>query len=194
MTRLQKHLRNTFLAGIFAAIPLGVTIVLVAYVERLTREPLRDLLEINIPFLGVLVAIALIYILGAIVSSLIGKFVLRLLDKLLLRVPVLKDLYQAWKQIALTPGGTEGMFAKVVLIQPEGQRARLLGFTSGDPLPGDPNSWCVFVPNAPNPIQGRLYFLPRECCAVLDISAEEAFKVILSTGNYIAPQIALANA
>ena len=49
----------------------------------------------------------------------------------------------------------------------------------------------VTIPNAPNPIQGRLYFTRRECCNVLDMTAEEAFKVILSTGNYVSPQISL---
>jgi uncharacterized membrane protein len=192
MSPLQKHLRNTFLAGIFAAIPLAVTIFIVAYVERKTREPLRDFIGINIPFLGVVAAIVAIYLVGFVVSSIIGKFFLNLIDKLLLRVPVLKDLYQAWKQVTLTPGGKEGMFAKVVLIAAENERAKMLGFTSLDPLPGDPESVCVFVPNAPNPIQGRLYFVRRDCCSVLEgMTAEEAFKVILSTGNYVAPQIAL---
>jgi uncharacterized membrane protein len=47
--------------------------------------------------------------------------------------------------------------------------------------------YCVFVPNSPNPITGRLYFVPAELCTFTDISVEEAFKVILSTGNYVPP-------
>ncbi|MGE5609053.1 MAG: hypothetical protein ACM359_07350, partial [Bacillota bacterium] len=49
---------------------------------------------------------------------------------------------------------------------------------------------CVFVPAAPNPTSGRLYFVPRAQCIVLDLSIEDAFKMILSTGNYIAPALA----
>lgn len=193
MSLLQKHLRNTFLAGIFAAIPLAVTVFIVWYVEHATREPLRQITGINIPFVGIVAAVVGIYLLGLAVSSLIGKLFLRLLDWILLHVPVLRDLYQAWKQVALTPGGKEGMYARVVLVPLEGQ-SRVLGFTSGDPLPGDGNTWCVFVPNSPNPVLGRLYFVARERCQVLDISVEEAFKCLISTGNYIPPQVGVATA
>src|SRR5439155_19099617 len=111
----------------------------VLYVERVPGEPVAGLLGINIPFIGVALAIALIYSLGLIVSSLIGKFFLRLIDRTLLHVPVLKELYRAWKQVALTPGGNEGMYAKVVLIPGESTSIQMLGFSSGAPLPDDPN-------------------------------------------------------
>src|SRR5438067_13494701 len=85
MSPIQKHLRHTFLAGIFAAIPLGATIFIVWYVEQATRQPLRRVSGIDIPFVGIIVAIALIYVLGLIVSSLIGRLLLRLIDAILLR-------------------------------------------------------------------------------------------------------------
>src|SRR5687767_14128793 len=118
MSPAQKHLRNTFLAGIFAAIPVGATIFLVWYVETATRAPLRKLWDgrFDIPFIGIPLTIVLIYLLGLAVRSIVGKWLLALVDKLLLRLPLLKDLYQAWKHIAVTPGGSEGMYAKVVLV------------------------------------------------------------------------------
>ena len=112
---------------------------------------------------------------------------MNLLDKLLSRLPLLKELYQAWKQVVVTPGGGEGMYAKVVLVPLEG--GQMLAFTSGQPVEGDAQTWCVFVPNTPNPVMGRLYFVPRACCRELDITAEEAFKFLISTANYIPSQI-----
>ena len=116
MAQLNSPLRNTFLAGIFAAIPLAVTIFVVWYVEHVTRLLTWQLLHVNVPFLGVLLALASIYLLGLIVSSIIGRYVLLAIDWLMLRVPVLRELYRAWKQVTLTPGGREGMWAKVVLV------------------------------------------------------------------------------
>src|SRR4051794_30539013 len=117
MTRAQKHLRNTFLASIFAAIPLGVTIFIVWYVEHATRAPLRTVANgrFDIPFIGIPITILLIYLLGLGVSSIVGRWVLRTIDRVLLRLPLLKDLYTAWKQVAVTPGGRGGMYANVVL-------------------------------------------------------------------------------
>jgi uncharacterized membrane protein len=64
-----------------------------------------------------------------------------------------------------------------------------VGFTSGRPLPGDPRSICVFLPGIPNPLSGRLVIVARDQCAPLALSMEEAFKFLLSTGNYLPPQL-----
>jgi uncharacterized membrane protein len=194
MTSAQKHLRNTFLAGIFAAIPVGVTVFLIWYVDHATRAPLRSVFNgrFDIPFIGIPITLLLIYLLGLAVTSIVGRWALRVIDRLLLRLPLLKELYQAWKHVAVTPGGKEGMYAQVVLVPLEGGDARVLAFTSGECVPGDSATICVFVPNAPNPIVGRLYFVARDKAERLNISAEEAFKFLVSSANYIPPEIGAA--
>jgi uncharacterized membrane protein len=189
MDRLKRHLRNTFLTGIFSAIPLVITVVVIWYVEKLTREPLKALLGIDTPFMGVAVAVAGIYVLGVVVNSLVGRVLLRWLDALLSRVPVLKDVYEAWKHITLTPGGKEGIYARVVLVPGDADATWMLGFTSGDPVEHDPALCCVFVPGTPNPTAGRILFVPRARCVQLDVSAEGAFKTILSGGNFVPPEV-----
>jgi uncharacterized membrane protein len=183
MKRLNSPLRNTFLAGIFAAIPIAVTLFVIWYIEHATRVITHELLGVNVPFLGVLLALAAIYALGLLVSSIVGIFFLRIIDWILLHVPVLRELYRAWKQVTLTPGGKEGMWAKVVLIAADNPETRMLGFTSGDAIPGDPDTCCVFVPGVPNPVTGRLYFVRRDRCQFLEITTDEAFKFILSMAN-----------
>ena len=187
--RLQSHLRNTFLAGIFGAVPVGFTLFIVWWIDARTRGISQLLFGRSIPFVGVLIAVAAIYACGLIATSLFGKMFLRVVDRLLVRVPGLRQLYTAWKQIALTPGGTEGTFSKVVMIPDETGATHLLGFCNGRPVEGDPNTYCVFVPAAPNPINGRLYFVHRDKCAFVDVTPEEAFKVVLSTGNYVPPGV-----
>jgi uncharacterized membrane protein len=131
----------------------------------------------------VAIAVVAIYGLGLIVTSLLGKLLLRLLDAVLSRVPLLKAVYQAWKQVALSPG--EGIFARVVLIPDEGGRTSLVGFSSGQPTSPGGDTLAVFVPAAPNPTSGRLCLVHRAHCRFLGISSEEAFKMILSGGSYI---------
>ena len=172
MDWLKRHLRNTFLTGIFSAIPLVITVVVIWYVEKLTREPLNALFGLDTPFLGVAVAVGALYVLGVLVNSILGRYILRWLDLLLRKVPVLKDIYEAWKHITLTPGGKEGMYAQVVLVPGANEAALELGFTSGDPVEGNPELCCVFVPGTPNPTAGRLMFVARSRCILLGISAE----------------------
>lgn len=191
---LQKHLRNTFLAGIFAAIPVAVTAFIIYYVDDKTRPLSTRLTGYNTPFLGIAITLAGVYVLGLIVSSLVGRYILRVIDALLRRLPIVRELYAAWKHIALTPGGGEGTFGKVVLIPVETGQLRMIGFTSGQGIPADPETVVVFVPAVPNPINGRLYFIKRCDCQFLDMSPEEAFKVVLSNGNYVPRQIGEAMA
>jgi uncharacterized membrane protein len=194
MQRIKTHLRNAIVTGVFSAIPLVITIVVVWYVEKLTREPLNALFGLDTPFLGVLVAILAIYALGVIVNSLVGRILLRWLDFLLSRVPVLKDIYEAWKHITLTPGGKEGIYARVVLVPGDGDSTWMLAFTSGEPVEGDPGMCCVFVPGTPNPTSGRILFVPRDRCIPLDVTAESVFKTALSGGNYVPPEVGASTA
>jgi uncharacterized membrane protein len=73
MDWLKRHLRNTFLTGIFSAIPLVITVVVIWYVEKLTREPLKALFGIDTPFLGIAAAVVFLYLLGVLVNSLVGR-------------------------------------------------------------------------------------------------------------------------
>ena len=196
MSRVQHHLRQTILAGIFAAVPIGVTAFIIWFVNSKIHQIADFFLHgRNVPFvgvLGVLVAVAVIYLCGLVATTLLGKFFLRVIDGILSRVPLLRPLYVAWKQVLVTPGGTEGVFSKVVLIPDETNATLLLGFSSGRCLEDDPQTLCVFVPAAPNPINGRLYFVQKEKCQFVDVSPEEAFKVVLSTGNYVPKAIGTA--
>lgn len=184
MASLQSHLRNTFLAGAFAAIPLVVTIAGAMWVEQVTREPLKSI-GLNIPGLGLVVAVVLLYLLGLFVSSLLGKFVLSLVDKLLVRLPGVGTAYRAWKEISLNPDGSNGIYNKVVLVPDESGKMRMLAFCSGETVGPDSDMFCVFVPGAPNPINGRVCFVPKHEITPVDLSMEEAFKLILSSGNYV---------
>lgn len=187
---LQNHFRQTFLAGIFAAVPVAVTVFVVYWINLKTSVITEWLLPgRHIPFVGILVALLAIYLAGLVATTLLGRFFLKIIDRLLNSVPVLRTLYTAWKQVALTPGGTEGVFSKVVVIPDETGATYLLGFSNGKAIGSDPDTYCVFVPAAPNPINGRLYFVHREKCQFVDVTPEEAFKVILSTGNYVPPGV-----
>ena len=189
----QAHVRNTFLAGIFALVPIAVTIFVIYKVDELTRGISNWLFGKPIPFVGILIAIAAIYAAGIVATISLGKFIIRSFDSVLSGLPLLRPLYIAWKQIAITPGGgTEGVFSHVCLIPDETGATHLLGFTNGKPIENNPDTFCVFVPASPNPINGRLYFVHRDKCELVDLSTEEAFKIVLSTGNYVPGEIGTA--
>jgi uncharacterized membrane protein len=180
MGRIQVHFRNKLFAGALAAIPLVVTVFILWFVDTKARA----IFGVEHPFLGILIAVAGLYLLGLFVTSLVGQFVLGATDAVLRRLPGLRDLYRSWKQVALTTDVHEGMFAHVVLI-PMGGAARALGFTSGKGVEGDPSTWCVFVPASPNPTSGRLYFVASKDCVLAAVAPQDALKFIISGGSYV---------
>ncbi len=176
---LSRHLRNTFLAGALAAVPIAATIAIIVQFEQFTRP----LIPGKIPFLGIAVAIVLIYLLGLFVRSVVGRWLLNILDRLLLQMPIVKEVYQAWKHVSLTPRGRQSMYSRVGWIEDRGHQ--ILAFTSGEPVPGDADKVCVFVPNAPNPLSGQLRLVPASEIRMTTMTQEEAFKLLLSSGNYL---------
>jgi uncharacterized membrane protein len=188
-SRGYANIRRTFITGIFAFVPLAVTAFIVWWVDDKTVDVTLWLFGHKIHFLGVLFTLAAIYAIGLLVNSILGKWILGLADWLIMHLPGIRLLYQAWKQIALTPGGSEGTFSRVVLIPDESGTMKLLGFSSGRIVEGEEPSYCVFIPSCPNPIMGRLYFIRADRCQFIAMSTEEAFKVILSTGNYVPPLV-----
>jgi uncharacterized membrane protein len=186
LANAQDHLRKTFIAGLFTAVPIGVTLFLVYKFDQMTRGISQSLFNRSYPLIGVVIAIAVIYLSGLLASSLVGRFFIGIADAILIRVPILRQLYTAWKQVAFVPIGTEGTFSRVVLIGDETSQMLMLGFCSGTPIENDPDTFCVFMPSAPNPVGGsRLFFVRREKLIWLNVSTEEAFKVVLSNGNYV---------
>jgi uncharacterized membrane protein len=180
MGGLKSHLRNKLVAGLLAAIPVAVTIFIVWYVDSKARE----VLHVQTPFVGIVLAIAAIYLLGVFVTSVIGRFLLHVFDSVVRRVPGLRDLYRSWKQVALADTAV-GIFAHVVLVPDDAGRGCVLGFTSGNAIEGDPGISCVFVPGSPNPTSGKLYFVPTTRCIRLEMSPQDALKLIVSGGNYV---------
>lgn len=178
---MTKHLKSKLVAGFIAAIPLGITLFLVFYVDSMVQKVVR----LPYPFLGILLSLAVIYALGVFVTSLVGRFFLRTLNRVLERIPGLRDLYRTWKQLLVTPDLDSGMFAKVVLLPDESAQHFLLGFSTGRPIGEGSDRLCVFVPNSPNPITGRLYFASMKRCHFVPVSSKEALKTVVSSGNYL---------
>jgi len=181
MGRVQTHVRNKLAVGVLSAIPVAVTAFILWYVDSKARA----LFDIRYPVLGLLVTLAGLYLLGLFITSLVGRWIITGADVLLAHIPGLRALYQSWKQMAFSPEGDEGIFARVVLVPDETGKMRMMGFSTRKPIDGDPDTVCVFVPGSPNPTSGRLYFVKVKDCLMLDLPARTALKILISGGNYV---------
>src|SRR5262245_7582957 len=183
MGPIVEHLRNKFVAGILAAVPIAIVVYAAIWIEAHTRE-LSAPLGIHFPGLGFVIAVVGVYLLGLLVTSVLGRWLIGLVNGILKKVPGLNMLYQGWKDLLIVSPERAGMYHQAVLVSTGGQCGQV-GFTSGEPLPGDPESICVLLPNIPSPFSGRLIVVPRSACVPLKLSSNEAVKFQLSSGNYL---------
>ena len=193
-------LRASFLTGIVVIAPVALTVWLVwaimgwvdSVVLPLVPYNLRPEKYIGINLRGVGVIIFLIFtiVVGWIAKGLIGKSMISFAESLVERMPVVRTIYSGVKQIAETVfAQSERSFEKACLIQYPRKGIWAIGFisttakgevanradTSGDLM-------SIFLPTTPNPTSGFLLFLPKEDVIELEMSVEEAAKLVISAG------------
>jgi uncharacterized membrane protein len=198
MARLRRYL----LTGLVIWIPLGVTIFVfkffIDYMDKAVTllphgwQP-SNLFGFNIPGLGVIMVLAVLLLTGFIASNYLGRTLLRLGAELLEHIPLVRSVYSAVKQISDTMFSNKGRsFRKVVLIRYPNKETWSLAFQTGESL-GEVNAKLpghmvsVFVPTTPNPTSGFLLLVPQDDMIELEMSVDEALKMIISLGVIVPP-------
>lgn len=199
------NLRSNFLTGFVVFAPISITIYLVwTFAEFVDSRvlplvpvvyKLEDYLPISLPGLGVVVFFFIVAGLGALAKGLLGRQVFRLGESLVDRMPVVRSIYNALKQIVETifAQGGKDSFERVCMIQYPRKGIWALAFvstdTSGEVLArsGEDAMMSVFLPTTPNPTSGFLLFLPAEDVIILDMSVEDAAKLVISAGLVTPP-------
>jgi len=188
---MKKYLITGLLVWIPLAITLWVLHLIVTTMDQtLTLLPPVFLPEFtrNIPGLGVLLTILVVLLTGVLASNILGQRLLRVWERMLGRIPVVKSIYSGVKQVSDTlfsPGGQA--FRKALLVQYPRPGSWTIAFQTGQPggdvvnhLKGDYVS--VYVPTTPNPTSGFFLMLPRQDVIELDMSVDEALKYVVSMG------------
>lgn len=199
---LVEAVRRYFIAGLLAFAPLAITIWAISWiVTRLDNLLLPQLLAWVLPnvetapdlppLVGAIFTFVVILAAGVIVRHFFGNQVVRLSEAVLKRVPVARSIYTAVKQLFETmfrSGSAGRNFNRVVLIEYPRKGLHALAFTTGDahgPVAeavGDGDYVNCFVPTTPNPTSGFYLLVDREEVRSVNITVEEAFKVIMSAG------------
>ena len=199
----MKWLRRYLITGLIVLVPIVITVLLIGWLVRASDRALAllpaayqpdALLGMHIPGLGVIIAILFIILVGILATNILGRRLLAWFDRLLARVPVIRSIYGAIKQLMEAVLGTGSQaFRRVVLVSFPQQGQWTLGFVTGPaklPASADypDNLMAVFVPTTPNPTSGWLLFVPENELTMLPMSVEEGLKMVIS-GGMLAPDV-----
>lgn len=191
---LSSHIRRTFVTGLFALIPIGITIWVITAifngVDRLLQPAIEAIVGQPMPGVGFIATLLLVYLIGLIAGNVVGRRVLRAWETFISRIPVVKGLYGGVKQVAEAFGPqSQDQFRDVVLIEFPSPGQYAIGFaTVRARAPGVGEARYVFVPTTPNPTSGYLLIVPKEKMRALDVSVEDGLKLVIS-GGVVGPEI-----
>jgi uncharacterized membrane protein len=205
---MMHALRRYLVAGLLVWVPLGVTVLTIKFMVDLMDESLvllpaamrpETLLGTKIPGLGVVLTLAILLLTGIIAANLFGRQLVRVWEGLLARIPLVRSIYSAVKQVLETVFSSTGQsFRKVVLVEYPRREMWTLAFVTGD-APHQVEAKTgralinVYVPTTPNPTSGYFVMIPREDAVDVDISVDAGLKLILSTGVVMPQEKPLKN-
>jgi uncharacterized membrane protein len=196
----MKHLRNYFVAGLAALLPISLTVFVAWFMVTRLGNLFRPLLDLH-PWLarlpgwvttlaGFLLMLVVTVLIGALASGLLGRLILGWLDRVMVHVPFVKDVYASARQL------TDAVFVKRSSLRrtviAEYPRAGLfaVGFVTSDDritLADGSKALFVFFPTTPNPTSGWLALIRESEVTPTDMSIEDGLKLVVS-GGVIRPQ------
>jgi len=196
MLKILTRLRNYLISGLLFWIPLILTVIVIKFFlefinSLVPQEYLPEAifnLDTSIPGSGIILLFIIILITGVLVTNILGRRLVALWEKLLNRIPGFRNIYNILKKVSDTVLNTSSQsFKKAYLIQYPNKGIWVIAFQSGD-YRGQAESVIgeeiinLFVPTTPNPTSGFFVLIPKKDALELDISVEEAFKLVISAG------------
>ena len=203
MKRLRTSLKNCFLTGLLVILPISITVYVIWILIRgmdaiLKYIPAKYLpetyLQIHIPGLGLILVVILVFVVGLLTRNFIGRKIVHLGENIVDRIPLVRILYTGVKQLLepLFLQKTNG-FKRVALIEYPRRGVHVIGFVTGESKgevqnKTSKNMMNVFVPTTPNPTSGFYILIPEDEVVYLNMSVEDAFKLIISGGIVSPPE------
>jgi len=188
-----RHTRNVFLIGVLTAIPLEVTYIVFRWLfealDGIFQPAIKSLIGRTLPGAGLVALVILVYLLGLVAANVIGRRLVRWLDAIMSRVPVIQYVYKAIKQVVDALRGLQQVpFKKVVIVEFPKTGMYSLGFVTGKPVDfRGQKKVPLFIPHTPNPMTGFLVLLAEEDILDTDMTIEEAMRMVLS-GGLLSPE------
>ncbi len=192
----MKRLRNYFISGLLFWIPLALTVIVIKFFLELINNlvPQQYLpeaifnLDTTIPGSGIILIVLIILVTGVLVTNILGRRLVALWEKALNKIPGFRNVYNVLKKVSDTVFNTSTeSFRKAFLIQYPSKGIWVIAFQSGD-YRGEAESIIgeeiinLFVPTTPNPTSGFFVMMAKKDAFELDMSVEEAFKLVISAG------------
>jgi len=185
---ILNHLGKGVIAGLLVMIPFYITYHIIRflflYIDGISQPIIKSAVGYRIEGVGFFLTLLLLYVLGVIATNVFGKALLRWFEALMLRTPVIKNVYATTKQAVESLSLTKKQkFKKVVLIEYPRKGIYAVGFVTGETVsPEGIKLLNVLISAPPNPATGVIVYVPEEDAVETNLTIEEAVKIVVSGG------------
>ncbi|MBO6290067.1 MAG: DUF502 domain-containing protein [Alphaproteobacteria bacterium] len=198
-SKFWNRVKNYLLTGVIVTAPVAITVYmsyhLVVWINSVTSHLIPQQWKIGnfvpyaVPGLGLVLLIAALMLVGMLTTGYVGKFFVKLWERIIRKMPVVSSFYSLMKQIFETFLSQKSRsFSEVVLVQYPRKDLWTIAFVSKDETGGEvadkvgQKMLSIYVPTTPNPTSGFLIFVPENDVIKLDMSVEDGIKYVLSCG------------
>jgi len=193
----SKSLRSYLLTGLVVWLPIVVTFVVLRFIVDILDNTMallpkayqpEQVFGVHIPGLGVILSLILLLVTGVFATNFFGQRIMAWGEAVLVRIPLVRSIYNAAKQIIQAVFATNSQaFRKVLMVEYPRKGLWTIAFLTGAPHP-EMNSLAgeemvsIFVPTTPNPTSGFFMMIPKQDAIELSMTIDEALKLIISLG------------
>ena len=190
--------KNYFITGLFSIIPLAITFTIIKWLFEFFSKPGKKMINYILPnsnapiienIIGFVLTFLFIYLIGVIISNVLGKRLYLFFEKILAKIPLINYIYNTIKQIIDTLAISQKQaFKKVVYIEYPKKDVWTIALVTGESKDSEGNEYYqIFVPTTPNPTSGFMLYIKKENTKETDMNIDEGLKIIIS-GGMLAPE------
>jgi len=190
--------KNYFITGLFSIIPLAITFTIIKWLFEFFSKPGKKMINYILPdsnapiienIIGFVLTFLFIYLIGVIISNVLGKRLYLFFEKILAKIPLINYIYNTIKQIIDTLAISQKQaFKKVVYIEYPKKDVWTIALVTGESKDSEGNEYYqIFVPTTPNPTSGFMLYIKKENTKETNMNIDEGLKIIIS-GGMLAPE------
>ena len=192
--RKKGKFRRYFLTGVITILPILITVLLLLWFWSFLSDklivvpqklfPENPELMFPLQIAALIILILIITLIGYITSKVVGKTILKFLESLITKIPLLRGIYSTIKQIpdSLSAGGKKSS-RQVVLVEYPRKGLYAIGFVTTDmSIIENKKMITVYIPTAPNPTSGYMILCRKKELKVLNLTVDQGLKMIISAG------------
>jgi uncharacterized membrane protein len=187
----MKKFLGVMLAGLGAVLPITITLYILyklfIIIDGIFAEAVTQVLGYRVVGIGFLITIALVFTMGLIAKAYLGQKIINITDRIFNKIPVAQNIYGTVREISNSLLLKEKItFKKPVMVDYPRPGVHAIGFITNErSISKDGTMLPVFIPTTPNPTSGFLLFYKRDEIQYLDMTVDEAIKIIISVGVVI---------